>query len=258
MLSRYVPTKYFPVIFYLSLVDLKKEAAQKAIGIIWWLVDPILNTFIFAFLIRIVLRGGSDDLVLFIFVGMVIWRWFGMAVASAMGSISGNKGFIRQIYIPKVILPIRATLTETLKFGIALFLLMIVVIYWQTPFWQALWALPILLVVQFAFILAVALSTSLLVPFVPELSSIFGFAIRAGFFLSGVFFDISRIPEEYKFVVDYNPMALLIQDYRDVLMYGVTPNWTVLLAIFAGSALVIAAALVAHARFDYVFPRIVR
>ncbi|MEM7171145.1 MAG: ABC transporter permease [Pseudomonadota bacterium] len=258
MFAKYLPIKYFPVVFYLSLVDLKKEASQKAIGIIWWLIDPILNTFIFAFLLRVVLRGKSEDLVLFIFVGMVIWTWFGTAVSAAMTSISGNKNFITQIYIPKVILPIRAILTETLKFGIALSLLFIVVIWSQTPFLSAVWVLVPLLIIQFTFILACALATSALVPFVPELSAIFGFFIRAGFFLSGVFFDISRVPEQYQFVVEYNPMARLIQDYRGVFMDGLAPDPFHLWVIFACSLVVILVALVAHQRLDYIFPKIVR
>ena len=76
-------------------------------------------------------------------------------------------------------------------------------------------------------------------------------------FMSGVFYDITALPERVQLYFRLNPMATLIENYRAVLIHGAWPDWPVLGIIASVSMLGIGAALYLLMRYDRIYPRAV-
>jgi hypothetical protein len=119
-------------------------------------------------------------------------------------------------------------LTDLAKFGFVLALLLIFL--WISGFGVGITylALPLLIISQLMLITALAWFVAALVPFLPDLKILVDHILQITFFLSGIFFAGSSIPEQYQFYFYLNPMANLIEGYRDILMHNQWPDWSAL------------------------------
>ena len=249
--------QYLLLIIQKANADLVAEARQGYIGILWWVFEPLLYLSVFYFIFLIIFDRGGRDAVSFLLIGLVVWKWFGSSIPKCANSISANVGLIRQIYIPKMLLPGMALVTATLKF---LIVFSILILFLQLAGYKAsvAWlSLPALMGVQFIFILAVGSALAGIIPFVPDLKLVIDNIMMLLFFLSGVFFDFSGAAPAIKSVLQMNPMLVLIESYRMVLVAGEWPDWPLLFGILFVSLALLGCGWFVLNRYDRVYPKIV-
>jgi lipopolysaccharide transport system permease protein len=249
--------QYLLLILQKSTSDLMAEARQGYIGMLWWVIEPILYLSVFYFIFVVVFARGGKDAIAFLLIGLVTWKWFGSSIPKCSSSISANIGLIRQIYIPKLLLPGMALVTTTIKFLIVFILLMAFLIIIGFVINVTWLALPVLLLIQFIMTLAVGSVLAAVVPFLPDLKFIIDNAMVLLFFLSGIFFDFSSVSPEIMTYLHLNPMLGLIESYRTVLVAGLWPDWELLGYIFIMSILFLGLGWYLLYRFDRVYPKIV-
>jgi lipopolysaccharide transport system permease protein len=244
------------LIFYKTLADLRAEAAKTYIGFVWWVLDPLIFMAIFYVVFGLLLKRATPDFVPFLLIGLVAWRWFQNTIAHGATAILGGRGLMQQVYVPKVIFPLVVILTDLVKFSVVLALLLVYL--WWAGFgvgWTYL-ALPVLLLTHFLLILGLTLLVAAIVPFAPDLRFLVEHTLQIAFFLSGIFFAGSTIPEPYQPYFYLNPMAHLIEAYRDILLYQTWPN---ALALGAIALLGLGLSLTAYqilARNDHLYPKL--
>ncbi len=221
--------RHFEIILYNAYADLRSESSRTYAGFAWWIIDPVANMIVFWFVFQRILDRGTEDYVAFLLTGMVVWRWFSATLSQGGVSINTNSGIAQQVYVPKVLFPIVVALTNTAKFSVAFVALVVFLqIYGFAPDVHYA-ALPLILIVQFIVNLGFTLVVCGLTPFMPDLSLVIEhFVLRLAFFLSGIFFPASQIPEPLREWFYANPMLALIESYRDVLMYGRWPDFEIL------------------------------
>jgi lipopolysaccharide transport system permease protein len=118
-------------------------------------------------------------------------------------------------------------------------------------------ALPLILGAQILFTVALTYLLAAIIPFLPDLKYLVQTILRLVFFLTGIFFDGSKIPEQYQPYFYANPMAILIEDYRNILMHNLWPDWNALAIICMFSAIGVYVASGLIRRFDYIYPRVI-
>lgn len=249
---------YRDLIFYKTLADLRAEAARTYIGFLWWIIDPLIFMAIFYVVFGLLLKRSVPDFVPFLLIGLVSWRWFQNTITHSATSILGGRGLMQQVYVPKVIFPLVVILTDLVKFGLVLALLLIYL--WVAGFgigWTYL-ALPVLLLTQFVLIVGLTLVVAAFVPFVPDLKHLVEHSLQILFYFSGIFFSGSTIPEKYQTYFYLNPMANVIEAYRDILMYQKWPNWLALMltAVFGLGISILAYRFVQHN--DHLYPKLIK
>jgi lipopolysaccharide transport system permease protein len=188
----------------------------------------------------------------------VPWKWFDGTVRSAAGILSSSVGLMRQLYLPKYLLPLAVVVTNTLKFGIILTIL--AAFLWLSGvsvFSGALAYLPLVVAVQLLLTLAVGGLASALVPLLPDLRYVVNYGMTMLFFMSGIFFSLEDMSPEAQQYLMLNPMLLVIDSYRAVLLDATEPVLIHLGAVAAGSALLLVLVAFLFHRFDRVYPRII-
>ena len=108
------------LLLYLVVSNLKAQHRNTFLGYFWWLLDPLLGIAIYYFLVSVVFKRGGSDYGSYLVVGMVVWRWFDSTVNTSERSIHTQAGLITQIYLPKILFPIGATLSQLINFGFGL------------------------------------------------------------------------------------------------------------------------------------------
>ncbi len=247
---------YLELVWYKALAELRAEAARAYLGFIWWVVEPVLYMGAFYIVFGLVLQRGEPGFVPFLLCGLVVWKWFGSTIVSSANTIPANAGLMQQVYLPKYLFPAIVLVINTIKFAVIFGLLLVFLLLYGFSPSEAWLSLPLLVLVQFLLIAMIAGLVSAFVPFVPDFRFLLDNLLMLLFFLSGIFFDISKASGELKFVLSLNPMAVIIDSYRAVLIEGQWPNGLYLGVVFVVSILGIWLTNRVFRHYDRIYPKV--
>lgn len=227
------------LLFYLVKSGLKAEHRNSYLGYFWWLLDPLLNVAVYYFLVVIILQRGGPDYPVFLVIGLVVWRWISSSINTSANSVLRYSSIINQVYLPKFMFPLSFTITQLVNFLFGLVVIGIfLAIFGVTPSWHIVY-LPVIIIVTLAFLLAVGAILGYFTVFIRDIDNLLTHVIRIFFYASPIIWEGGRLPPEYGWAVAINPIAILVNSFRDILMYHRTPNFTGLLIIFVVSIIAI-------------------
>lgn len=247
---------YLTLILYQSYADLRAESQRTYIGYLWWVVDPVISMGVYYIVFEVVLDRGIENYSIFLFVGLIPWRWLQTSILSGANSILHSRGVMLQVYLPKAIFPAVNFLSNTVKFLSVFTLLAIILVLAGFPVTSAHAALPVLLLVTALLITGCTFIASSVTPFFPDLRMVLDNIVRLWFFLSGIFYPMSDLPERLEWYFRLNPMATLIESYRHILLDGRWPDLAALGLIGVFGVVLNAIGLTIISRYDYVYPRL--
>ncbi len=228
------------LVWFRAYADLKSEASRTYIGILWWILDPLMQMGIFYLVFGIGLRGTgrTENFVQFLLIGIIIWRWFATSVNFSSGAIMQNRNLVLRLDIDKWVFPASLIAGNAFKFLFALAMLIGFLQYSGMPLTWHYLQIPAVLAVQFVLICGVAFTLAALVPLLPDLKNVIAHVLMLMLFLSGIFYDVSEMPEKFQWVFDFNPMVHVINANRAIMLHGESADWPPLLAVF-GAGLVL-------------------
>ena len=218
--------KYWEYITFAATSELKTEVAGSFLGWIWWILDPLFFMFVYTFVVRFVFKSGGKDFPIFVFIGLTAWNFMFSTVNSSVQIIVSFRSIISKVYLPKYVLILVRMYKNLIKMAISFLLVFVLMFFFNVEYsWKLIYIIPVLLVH-----IITTLSISILVAhigvFVADSANIMNVILRFLFYVSGVLFSIAdRIPDPYRTIMLHvNPIAYIIQAYRDVIMYHQFPN----------------------------------
>ena len=220
------------LLFYLVKSGLKAEHRNSYLGYFWWLLDPLLNVLVYYFLVVIVLGRTHDDFSypLFLVIGLVAWRWISTSINSSSKSILRYSSIINQVSLPKALFPLSFTLTQLFNFAFGLIIIaLFLAIYGVVPTWHVFY-LPLLIVIQLTVHMALGLVLGFITIFVRDIENLMTYITRIFFYASPIIWEGGRlissgkVPDLLVPLIEYNPVAIIVTAYRDILMFHQTPN----------------------------------
>ena len=233
--------RYWDIIYYRTYAELKAEAQVRYLGYVLWLLDPLINTVLFYVILS--WNQSSMEALTFLLTGSIIWQWFASCFTSTTTSIYDAGEMLKYVYLPKAVLPLITILSNTWRFGFIFVLLLL----WcwgsgHLPTISYL-ALPLIMMLQLLIIIGLGLPLAAVMPYFPDARNVVDAVVRYTWLISGIFFSANQLPQAYRFYFHLNPLAVLIEAYRDVLLGGVWPHWLRLgyVAVFTLAALSVSA-----------------
>lgn len=223
---------YLEFIWYRALAEIKADVSRGFLGFAWWIIEPVLYMGAFYLIFGLIFQQRGENYLPFLLCGLVAWKWFASSVQNASTSISRNMALIYQVYLPKVVFPVITVIISTMKFAFVFTILLIFLVASGVPVTAAWFTdLPLLLLLQLALMLGLAMVLSATEPFVPDLKFLVDNGMLLLFFLSGIFFRLDAIPESLRFYFDLNPVAVIIHGYREILISGHHLQWHSMLTV---------------------------
>jgi len=236
-------SQFFSLVDIQARMALKADASRYFLGYIWWVLEPLLYVAVFYVVFELVLDSGRGDFLVFLICGKLPFIWFSKSVNHASGSITANAGLIGKIHVPKTLFPM-GVVQEGLYKQLSVFVLLFIVVlstgYSITSAW--VWLIPVI-TVQYMMIVACALIAAVLVCFVRDFSMFISLAMIFLMFTSGIFWDPRTLsdPSLTETIFLINPLAFILDAYRQILMNGIPPSAAHLSVIALGSAILIVA-----------------
>ena len=237
--------KFWNYTIYSIQSDLKAEVAGSFLSWMWWILDPLLYMLVYTFVAVFVFNSNEPYFPVFVFIGLNVWTFFSKVVKSGVKLIQGKKSIVTKVYIPKFVFIFDRVGVFGVKMFISFILTAIFMVIYRVPVtWKALWVIPLFLLL---FIITYACTTIIthFGVFVEDLLNVITVVLQLGFYVSGIFYSIeTRILPKNELIgnllINCNPIALIMTDMRNVLLYDGEPHY-ISLAVWAVVGIVISA-----------------
>ncbi len=199
------------------------------LGYLWYILEPLMQTLIL-YLVFGVLLGNKDSLfVLHILIGLMVWQWFESSLNIGALGIRNHLGVHNIVKLPLFVYPSVYLLVQFWKL-ICLFVV-IILLSSTLGFYPnlAYFHLPVVFTTAFVLIVSATLPLSIVVTYFPDFLLFTSSILRLLFFFSGIFYFKEVIPDELIFYFNLNPVASVMDMFRQILIYGSSPDYSQLL-----------------------------
>lgn len=231
------------LVFFLAYAELRAERARAYLGFVWWVLEPAMNMAVLYFVFGVMLKTADAGYVPFLLVGLTVWQWFKSSVSHGGNAIWGNLNLIRQVKLSPLVFPCVQVLADSVKF-LYIFALLLVLLWCSGyPINAAYLGLVPLLLVELIFALAIAYLVAAVIPIVPDLRFVIEQLLALLMFLSAVIFSPDAVSPDIRRLLQFNPIATLVDATRGILLHARWPDWTALAEAAAISLLLLAAAV---------------
>ena len=206
----------------------------SVMGLAWSFFNPVFMLVVYTFVFSVIFKsrwgvGGEESKAQFavvLFVGMIVHGLFAEVINRAPGLILSNINYVKKVVFPLEILPViamGATLFHSLiSLGV---LLTTVALFNGYLHWTAIF-IPLVLLPLIIFTLGLAWMLASLGVFLRDVGQTIGIFTMVMLFLSPVFYPVTALPEELRPWLMANPLTFIIEQAREVLIWGRLPNWT--------------------------------
>lgn len=237
--------RYRQLIYQLTKREVAGRYRGSALGLLWSFFNPVLMLIIYTFVFSVVFKarwgtGGESrfEFAIILFAGLIVFNLFTECVNRAPSLIINNVNYVKKVIFPLEVLPL-VTMGAALFHGIVNLGVLLVFHVLLTSSLQ--WTIIFVPVVVFPLILMTLGSCWFLASFgvfIRDVAQTVGLLTTILMFLSPVFFPVSALPEKYHFFIYLNPMTFIVEQMRDVLIWGRVPSWSGLGIASVGGAAV--------------------
>jgi lipopolysaccharide transport system permease protein len=213
--------RYRDLLFLMVKRDFVSFYKQTILGPLWFFIQPLFTTITYTFIFG-KLAGLSTDGIpapLFYMVGIITWSYFSESLTKTSTVFRDNAGIFGKVYFPRLIVPLSIVVSSLVKFGVQVFLLICLLIYYAwtgASFSPSFYLLlfPILVLLMAAQGLGLGMIISSMTNKYRDLSFLLVFGIQLLMYATPVIYPLSSVPEKYQWIISLNPMSQIIETAR--------------------------------------------
>jgi lipopolysaccharide transport system permease protein len=212
---------YRGLLFRLTRKDFLSTYQQTLLGPFWVLIQPLLTVITYVLVFNKVIGISTNGVPPFLFnlIGITLWTLFSEVFLNTAKSFSQNAGIFNKVYFPRIIVALSALYLQLLLFGIQLLLLIVVFASFllsgritANPA-NFLLIIPVILITcGIAF--GAGLILSVLTAKYRDLMALIQLLIRLLMFVCPVFYTLSMVPQNVKWIVNLNPLSSQFEFFR--------------------------------------------
>jgi ABC-2 type transport system permease protein len=237
------------LIKYLAQRQWARSYQGSHLGLVWAFLSPLmmvaLLTLVFSEVLGIRFREVTGDSTLnfglYLYCGLVPFLAYSQALTQGVNVIRRNSNLVQGVVFPVEILPMTTVITSLIQsmFGVGALMLVLVVLEHRLHLTVLL--LPLVFVPQLLFTLGLCYLMAVAGTYVPDIRETLRAVVRATFFITPILWPTGKVPEDWRFLVDYNPLAFLVESYRRLILDGELPSAeaAVYFSLFAAALFVV-------------------
>jgi len=223
-------TKYFiqdiytqrSILYELAQRDFQRQYMGSYLGFIWVYLQPLLFIGVLYTIFTMGFKSGSSThgvpFSVYLIIGMIAWFYIAENLNAGAAIIKQHAFLLKKVDFRLSMLPIVKLMSSAIPhfffIFIALFIAMLNGIY---PTFYTL-QLAYYFVAMLILLLGISWLTSSTNIFVPDVAKLISVIVTFGFWLTPIFWDLAKVPEQYQWIVKLNPAVYIIEGYRDSII----------------------------------------
>jgi len=236
----------------MTMLRLKLRYKQSLLGWIWAVVPPLLlmatYTLIFSKVIGLETSGLPGAV--FIFAGLILWQFFVTAITTATAGIVAYRYLISRCAFPREIIPLSYVVSALVDLGIGILMLIVLMWYFGIKLtFHAFYAFPILGML-FGYCVAASLCCSSFQARFRDIGIAMPLFLQIMMFTTPTVYSATYIPQNIRDIYFLNPLAILIDAFRQTVVLGMNPNMNEMIYCAAGSVICVILSYILFKRLD--------
>lgn len=220
------------LIWQLTIRSVAGRYRGATFGLVWAVVTPFLMLIVYSIAFGWVMRGqwpttqGEAGYTEILFVGLIVHGFFAEALVASPSLVVGNVNLVKRVVFPLDVLPWPLLLSGLFHAAMNILVLLgLYVIRYGVPPWTFV-LLPLVMLPLGLVVLGVGWLLGSLGVYFRDIAQVTGVLSTAMLFLSTAIIPISTIPENYQFIFYLNPLSYIIDQAREVALWGQLPDWS--------------------------------
>lgn len=235
--------RFWNAVLAKARANLYIDASRNYLTVAWWVLEPLMLMALYWVVFGTILNLQQADFAAFLLVGLIPWLWIERSVGTSTNSILDGALVLQKVPINRLFFPMAILASDLAKNSLVFSLLILVLLFIgsnEPVRWGAFFSV---FIIQLLLVSAVCFWVALITPFVPDLRVMVGLILRVMMFASGIFYPVSVLPENYQSWFFMNPVALLLDEYRNALLRNQAADWEALMIVALGCILMLLAAV---------------
>jgi lipopolysaccharide transport system permease protein len=194
---------------------------QTILGPLWFFIQPIFTTIVFAFVFGNLAKISTDGLpqYLFYMAGITAWNYFSDCLTKTSTVFKDNATIFGKVYFPRLIMPLSIVVSNLVRFGVQLLLFVFMMVYFglNGATFHITWAIalfPVLIILMALLGLGLGLIITAMTTKYRDLSFLVTFGVQLLMYGTTVIYPLSAAPEKYRKLIELNPMTGIIEAFR--------------------------------------------
>ena len=194
---------------------------QTVLGPLWFFIQPIFTTMVFAFVFGNLAGLSTDGLppYLFYLSGITAWNYFSDCLTKTSTVFKDNANLFGKVYFPRLIMPLSIVVSNLVRFGVQLVLFLVFMLYFgfqgnDFSVTYALLLFPVLVLLMALLGLGLGLIITAMTTKYRDLSFLITFGVQLLMYGTTVIYPLSAAPEKYRYLIELNPMTGIIEAFR--------------------------------------------
>jgi lipopolysaccharide transport system permease protein len=219
--------RYRDLLFLFVKRDIVTFYKQTILGPIWFIIQPLITSFIqFIIFSKIADIKLDDDVPYFLFVlsGNVLWFYFSDCFKSTSEVFKTNQNLFGKVYFPRLIMPLSIVFSNLVKFGLQFIFFVIVLFYFMLKGYNVhpdivyILFTPMLLFVMILLSLGLGMIITSLTTKYRDLTFVISFGISLYMYVTPIVYPTSlaleKLPKSYHFLVYLNPLTSIFDFFK--------------------------------------------
>ncbi|MFC3771467.1 ABC transporter permease [Paenibacillus sp. GCM10012303] len=223
--------------------DFKTKYLNTVFGSLWAILNPLaqilIYTLIFSQVMKAKLPAIEDDLgySIYLIAGIVSWQFFSEVLNRTQTIFLEQANLIKKVNFPRISLPLFVVISAAINYMIlmALFILFLFLSH-REPAISFISLVP-LLILQQCIACGLGIFFATLNVFFRDIGHSMSVVLQFWFWLTPIVYPIEIIPQQLRWILDLNPLSVIIRSTQDIFLYGFWPVWERLIPVTAFSIL---------------------
>jgi lipopolysaccharide transport system permease protein len=220
--------------------DIKVRYKQTVFGVLWALLLPLMQTFIFTVIFGYFAHiepDGNYSYTVFVLAGLIPWTFFSQALTFGGQSLVNQQHLLTKVYFPRLFIPAAAVGGCFIDFLVGLALYVVILVWSGIIPSSEIFFLPGLIAMMIVASLGVVFLLAALTVSYRDFKYITPFGVQLLMYASPIVYPTHMIPERYRWLFALNPMAGVIDGWRSAIL---GKPWDIkLILISAASTLIL-------------------
>lgn len=204
--------------------DFKIKYKRSVLGVFWSFLNPLLTMLVLYFVFSNIFRFDIAHYPVYLLIGIVSFNFFTEACGMSLTSILGNAGLITKVYMPKYIYPLTRTMSSTINLLISLIPLVLICVGTGVMPHKSMILAVYFLACLVVFSLGLGILLSAAMVFFRDVQYLWSVFSMMWMYATPVFYPESILPENFKFVLDINPIYYFLRSMRMCILDGISPE----------------------------------
>ncbi|MGZ3689096.1 MAG: ABC transporter permease [Bdellovibrionota bacterium] len=235
--------------------NLKVKYRRSLLGILWTLLAPLAMAAVYYLVFGLIIKVKVEHYLVHILTGVLLWQFFAQTLIEGLETLTSNWALISRVPVPIQIFPYVGSVTNLINLLLGFPVILAAGFLDHMSWCGSLILIPYLMLCLFLITYGFSLALSIAYVFLRDMKHFISIVLQLWFYGTPVFYDEKMIPPAYHFILYLNPVSPIIVSFHDILVRGVWPDssfvlasgaWAITIAVASVSVLLFGSSEVAE------------